>query len=61
MKEYQVQIKELLSMIVTVEAENAIKARKIVEQKWKDGDYILDADHFKGVVFTVPIRTEQER
>jgi len=56
MKEYQVLIKELLSMTVTVEAENAIKARKIVEQKWKDGDYILDADHFKGVVFTVPAR-----
>ena len=53
-KEYQVQIKEVLSMAVTVEAESAAKARGIVEQNWKDGCYVLDASHFKRVVFTVP-------
>ena len=52
MKEYQVQIKEVLAMTVTVEAENAAQAREIVEKRYHDIDYILDADHFKGVTFT---------
>ena len=54
MREYQVQIKETLAMTVTVEAESAAQAREIVEKGWKNQDYILDADHFKGVTFTVP-------
>ena len=49
MKEYQVQIKEVLAMTVTVNAENAAQAREIVEKRYNDCDYILDADHFKGV------------
>ena len=56
MKEYQVQIKETLAMTVTVEAESAARAREIVEKRYKDCDYILDADHFQGVVFTVPTK-----
>lgn len=54
MKEYDVQIKETLVRTVTVEAENAVQARQIVERQWKDGEYILDTDHFQGVSFTVP-------
>ena len=61
MKEYQVQIKEILAMTVTVEAENAVQAREIVERNWKNSDNILDADHFKGVTFTVPQRSERDR
>ena len=61
MKEYQVQIKEILAMIVTVEAENPARAREIAEKRWTDGEYILDADHFQGVTFTVPQRSERER
>ena len=53
MKEYQVPIKEILAMTVTVEAESAAQARDIVEKRYNDSDYILDADHFKGVTFTV--------
>ena len=52
MKKYQVQIKEVLAMTVTVEAENAAQAREIVEKRYRDSDYILDADHFQGVTFT---------
>lgn len=61
MKEYQVKIKETLEMTVTVEAENAAQAREIAERNWKNSDYILDADHFTGVTFTVPARSERER
>jgi hypothetical protein len=52
MKEYPVRIRETLEMTVTVEAENAAQAREIVEKRYHDSDYILDADHFKGVTFT---------
>ena len=61
MKEYQVQINEILAMTVTVEAENAAPARDIVEKRYNDSDYILDADHFKGVTFTaVPLQKNRE-
>ena len=61
MKEYQVQIKETLTMTVTVEAESAAQAREIVEQNWNNSEYILDSDHFQGVTFSVPLRSERER
>jgi hypothetical protein len=61
MKEYQVQIKETLAMTITVEAENAAQARDLVERAYKNSDYILDADHFQGVTFTVPKNRDYER
>jgi hypothetical protein len=61
MKEYQVLIKETLAMTVTVEAESAAQAREIAERNWKNQDYILDADHFKGVTFTSPKNRDYER
>ena len=59
MKEYQVLIKETLEMTVTVEAESAAQAKEITERNWKNQDYILDADHFKGVTFTVPQKNRE--
>lgn len=61
MKEYQVQIKETLSKIVTVEAESSSQAKALVERQWKNGDHVLDADHFQGVTFTAPARQDRER
>ncbi|MDR2932047.1 MAG: DpnD/PcfM family protein [Oscillospiraceae bacterium] len=61
MKEYEVKIREILEMTVTVEAANPAHAREIAERNWKNSDYILDADHFKGVTFTLPGRSERER
>ena len=61
MKEYKVLIKETLAMTVTVEAENAAQAREIVEKRYKDEDYILDAKHFQGVTFTTPKNRDYER
>jgi len=61
MKEYTIRITETLAKAVTVEAENAAQAREIVERQWKNGDYILDADHFQGVTFTLPKNRDYER
>ena len=61
MKEYKVQIMETLIMTVTVEAKNAAHARDIVEKKWNDSEYILDANHFQGVDFTTIKERSHER
>ncbi len=51
MKNYDVTIHENLIMKVSVEAESAQEAEEIVRNRWKAGDYILDADNFTGVEF----------
>ncbi len=61
MKPYKVIITEKLEMEVEVEAESAAQAREIAERNWNDSEYVLDADHFKGVTFTTPRTREHER
>ena len=51
MREYEVTITETLEMTVTVEAESREEARQIVADRWKNSEYILDADSFKDVEF----------
>lgn len=51
MKEYDVTIQETLEMTVSVEAESREEARQMVADRWKNGEYILDADSFKNVEF----------
>ena len=51
MKTYKVNIIESLQMTVEVEAESASAAKEMVEGEWKNGNYVLDADHFKQVNF----------
>jgi len=50
MKEYDVKIRETLEMSVTVEAENAIQAREVVERRYKDGSYVMRRDSPKQVI-----------
>ena len=52
MRVFDVTITEKLSMTVTLEADSAEAARQAVADYWKDGEYVLDADHFQGVSFT---------
>lgn len=52
MKTYEVTITETLQKTVIVEAVSREQAQEIIEQKWKDCDYVLDADDFVGVDFT---------
>lgn len=51
MNEYDIAIRETLEMTVTVEAASREEARRMVEDRWKNGEYILDADNFKDVEF----------
>jgi hypothetical protein len=50
---YEVTITETLQMVVTVEADSIEDAEQAVSDSWHNGDYILDADSFVGVGFTV--------
>jgi len=51
MKTYKVTITEKLQKEVEVEASSRYEAERIVEKNWKNSDYILDAESFKGVKF----------
>ena len=55
MKKYKVTITETLQMEVEVEAENSVQAEEIVHNKYHHNDYVLDADRFQGVEFTVRV------
>jgi hypothetical protein len=60
MKTYKVTITETLQMQVEIEAASRAEARQIAEERWKDSEYILDADHFKGADFKVePVQRER--
>lgn len=50
-KKFMVTIIETLKMTVEVEAEDQKQAEQIVEGRWKNGEYILDADNFIDVEF----------
>ncbi len=53
MREYNVVIVETLKKTVRVEAASWAEAQMVVSDAWKNGDYILDADSFAGVMFTL--------
>lgn len=50
-KEFRINIRETLETQVTVEAENKEDALREVEKRWKNGEFILDADNFQRVDF----------
>lgn len=50
-KEFSINIRETLETQVAVEAENEEAALREVERRWKNGEYILDADNFQGADF----------
>ena len=51
MNHYKVRIVETLVMNVNVEAESTQEAEQIVSDRWRDSEYLLDADNFAGVEF----------
>lgn len=51
MNHYKVRIVETLVMDVDVEAESAGEAEQIASDRWRDSEYLLDADNFAGVEF----------
>lgn len=50
-REFSTNIRETLETQVAVEAESEEAALREVERRWKNGEYILDADNFQGVDF----------
>ena len=52
MKTYEVTITETLQKTVEVEANSREEAERLVEQRWNDSEYILDADSWVGVDFS---------
>ena len=60
MKEHTVIITETLQKEVVVEAKTRQDATEIVREQWKNGDYILDAEDFKGVTLRVPPRLRDD-
>ncbi len=53
MKSYKVRITEILQKAVELKAESPENARELAERKWDCGEYVLGAEDFKGVNFTV--------
>lgn len=53
MKEFNVTIIETLKRTVTVEAETAEDAKDMVDAAWHTSEYILEAEDFDGVEFTI--------
>ena len=53
LQEFKVRITETLQKTVKIEAYSRDEAKEIAEAKWKDSEYILDADHFTGTTFEV--------
>ena len=61
MRYFKVNITETLQIEVEIEAVDRRGAEILVEAKWGKSDYILDADHFKGVTFTAePIQRNRD-
>ena len=49
MKEFDVTITEKLQAVVTVQAETAQEAEQMVNDQWRSGDHVLDAENFVDV------------
>ena len=53
MQEFQVVITEVLQKTVIVSADSKEEAERRAETGWINADYLLDADDFKEVLFSV--------
>ena len=51
MKNYQVVITETLKMHVDIEADSPEEAEQLANDRWRNSEFILDADCFDGVEF----------
>lgn len=60
MKEFEVTITETLQKSLSVEASSKEEAERMVEDMWKSGDVVLDADHFVGAEFNSNDGVEKE-
>jgi hypothetical protein len=52
-KTFSVEITETLQRTIEIDAKDADEAESLVRAAYRNGDYILDADHFMGAEFSV--------
>ena len=61
MRTYKATITETLQMTVEVEAPGRREAERLAENRWANGDHVLDADRFTGATFKAePRQNERE-
>ena len=53
MKQYKVEIEEVLQHRITIDAENREEAIRIAKEKYRNEEIILDYNDFKDVNFIV--------
>lgn len=53
MKEFEVVITEVLQKTVIVSADSKEEAEITAETGWKNADYLMDADDFKKILFSI--------
>lgn len=58
---YKVTITEKLVLDVEVEADSPQEAEQIVSDRWRNSEFILDADCFQGVEFEAKEKRSAER
>lgn len=51
MKKFDIEIFEILSRVITVEAEDELEARLLVKEMYRGEEIVLDADDFQSVEF----------
>lgn len=51
MRTFEVTITETLRAKVEVEADSREEAEQLVSDRWRNSEYILDAENFEGVDF----------
>ena len=51
LQDFDVKIRETLERTVTVQALSLAHAKDIVEKSYKNCEYVLDAEDYKGVTF----------
>jgi len=51
MRKFDVEIFEILSRVVTVETEDELEARLLVDEMYRGEEIVLDADDFQSVEF----------
>ena len=62
MRRFAVTIHENLKRTIVVEADSAVEAEVLVADRWRNGEYILDAEDFTDVDFeTSEVRKKDER
>lgn len=51
MKTFYIRITETLELSVPIQASSATDALELARQRWRNGDYVLDAGNFTEVSF----------